>query len=160
MSLTVIKVTPHEEVKIQLTIITTISITSPKDILNPSRIPQFMVVVLAMRMILTMIVVVTMVVMMMVGVVMMTMIVVVVVMMMIVLVMVVGFVSSGCCVLLGSRVLHLSHQGANMQTFLSFRMTTVMRMFMMSIKRVIMNASLIKIHVETLMISISDGDKG
>ena len=143
MSLTVIKVTPHEEVKIQLTIITTISITSPKDILNPSRIPQFMVVVLAMRMILTMIVVVTM-----------------VVMMMVVLVMVVGFVSSGCCVLLGSRVLHLSHQGANMQTFLSFRMTTVMRMFMMSIKRVIMNASLIKIHVETLMISISDGDKG
>ena len=47
-----------------------------------------------------------------------------------------------------------------MQTFLSFRMTTVMRMFMMSITRVIMNASLIKIHVETLMISISDGDKG
>ena len=88
----------------------------------------------------------------------MMMMVVVVVMMMIVVV--VGFVSSGCCVLLGSRVLHLSHQGANMQTFLSFRMTTVMRMFMMSIKRVIMNASLIKIHVETLMISISDGDKG
>ena len=86
--------------------------------------------------------------------------VVVVMMMMIVVVVVVGFVSSGCCVLLGSRVLHLSHQGANMQTFLSFRMTTVMRMFMMSITRVIMNASLIKIHVETLMISISDGDKG
>ena len=87
----------------------------------------------------------------------MMMMVVVVVMM---IVVVVGFVSSGWCVLLGSRVLHLSHQGANMQTFLSFRMTTVMRMFMMSIKRVIMNASLIKIHVETLMISISDGDKG
>ena len=85
--------------------------------------------------------------------------VVVVMMMMIVVVVVEGFVSSGCCVLLGSRVLHLSHQGANMQTFLSFRMTTVMRMFMMSITRVIMNASLIKIHVETLMISISDGDK-